>query len=666
MKPGTHNALHMARTSKTIGFVGQGWIGKNYADDFERRGISVVRYALEEPYRQNKDKVGQCDFVIIAVPTPTTPDGSDFSIVRAAVSLVGKGKTAIIKSTMLPGMTATIQKEFPDRTIIFSPEFLSEATAAHDAAHPFATIMGLANDTPENRALAEEILPSFPEAPFSLICSSTEAEIIKYSHNGSGYAQIIFFNLMYDLAKTHGLGWENIQKALEADPLISNRYARPFHKSGRGAGGHCFIKDVAALSREYESRVGDAKGIDVFHAMEQKNIELLRASGKDIDLLTDVYGPDVMKGAVRANKTPEMRSMRGKMNLLVVTEAIDRTDPLLGFFHRWIEEFARQATRVHVIALGVRERNLPANVIEHTLGKESAHGGRYLKRVGYALRLVRYVWKLRTEYETVLVYLSPEFVLLSWPIWHLTGKRIGYWFNDATASRSARLAMKLADVVFYTNPNSYAAAIPNGRMVPMGIDAEMYAEDRTHAPKSLMFLGRITAKKNMELILGALGTFAEAAAPRLDIYGSAGAGDEAYAAQLRSSYATLERHGAITYRGNVLHEKTAEAYGTHDIFVNAGSVRGFNKTLFEAMAAGMIVITSEPTMKGVVDDRLFVAEPSPKSFAKAIHAALAFTPHERENERAKLRAYVRREHALSSVVPAMLEMLRTSGGELAR
>ena len=37
-----------------IGFCGQGWIGKNYADDFERRGYYVVRYSLEKQYIKNK------------------------------------------------------------------------------------------------------------------------------------------------------------------------------------------------------------------------------------------------------------------------------------------------------------------------------------------------------------------------------------------------------------------------------------------------------------------------------------------------------------------------------------------------------------------------------------------------------------------------------------
>jgi len=38
----------------------------------------------------------------IAVPTPTTPNGFDYSIVQSVMKYVGKGKVAVIKSTILP------------------------------------------------------------------------------------------------------------------------------------------------------------------------------------------------------------------------------------------------------------------------------------------------------------------------------------------------------------------------------------------------------------------------------------------------------------------------------------------------------------------------------------------------------------------------------------
>lgn len=84
-------------SDKIIGFIGQGWIGRHYADDFENRGYKVIRYALEEPYLQNGEKIKECDIVFIAVPTPSSPEGFDDSIIRQAVKKTGKGKTVVIK-----------------------------------------------------------------------------------------------------------------------------------------------------------------------------------------------------------------------------------------------------------------------------------------------------------------------------------------------------------------------------------------------------------------------------------------------------------------------------------------------------------------------------------------------------------------------------------------
>ena len=49
-----------------IGFIGQGFIGKNYADDFVSRGYEVVRYSLDPAHQANKDKIK--DTVINASP----------------------------------------------------------------------------------------------------------------------------------------------------------------------------------------------------------------------------------------------------------------------------------------------------------------------------------------------------------------------------------------------------------------------------------------------------------------------------------------------------------------------------------------------------------------------------------------------------------------------
>jgi len=281
----------------TIGFIGQGFVGKNIADDIASRGYETVRYALEEPYCKNKEQVKEADIVFVAVPTPSTPSGFDDSILRKVIPLVGRGKTLVIKSTVLPGTTEKIQAEYPDITVLFSPEFLLEATAAHDAAFPIMNIVGIPEDSAPYRELAERVLEVLPKSPHNQICHSRSAEIFKYVHNIHGVWRILFANLVYDLVEAHpGARWNEVNEGMAADPYMNAQasyYNRPVHKSGRGAGGHCFIKDLAAFREGYERVLpDDTHAVDILKAMEAKNAQLLRGSNKDLDLLEGVYGQD--------------------------------------------------------------------------------------------------------------------------------------------------------------------------------------------------------------------------------------------------------------------------------------------------------------------------------------------------------------------------------------
>ncbi|MGC9605500.1 MAG: hypothetical protein ABSF56_01960 [Minisyncoccia bacterium] len=277
-----------------IGFIGQGWVGRSYADDFEARGHAIVRYGLEAPHKDNKAKIALCDIVFIAVPTPTTPQGFDDSAIRAVLPLVGKGRIAVIKSTLVMGRTKLLQKAHPDILLLHSPEFLSESTAAHDAANPHRNIIGIPRKTEAHRKAAEIVLAVLPKSPYEMICSSDEAEFIKYSHNVHGYIQVVFSNILYDLAKPFGLDWETLSEAIKADPMMSHhRYMNPVHKKGRGAGGHCFIKDFEAFVALTRAALPDKKTIAMLEAIRDKNIDLLLGSGKDVDLLEGVYGKAV-------------------------------------------------------------------------------------------------------------------------------------------------------------------------------------------------------------------------------------------------------------------------------------------------------------------------------------------------------------------------------------
>ena len=277
-------------TTPSIGFIGQGWIGRNYADCFEARGFDVVRYSLEEPYVGNRQRIKDCRMVFVAVPTPTLPSGFDFSPVASALENVSPGSTAVIKSTILPGTTEKLQGLFPDIFVMHSPEFLVEKTAAHDAANPSRNIVGIPRDNPQYRSRAAEVLSVLPKAPFELICSAREAELIKYGANAFLYLKVVYANILHDLAQCLGCDYARVRDMVAADARIGPSHLQIADDGGRGAGGHCFIKDFEAFIGLYAKAADDPTGLTALEVWRDKNVQLLRDSGKNLDLLRGVYG----------------------------------------------------------------------------------------------------------------------------------------------------------------------------------------------------------------------------------------------------------------------------------------------------------------------------------------------------------------------------------------
>jgi len=96
------------------------------------------------------------------------------------------------------------------------------------------------------------------------------------------------------------------------------------------------------------------------------------------------------------------------MKLLILTQKVDKNDDILGFFHRWLKEFAGRVEKLTVICLQKGEYDLPENVKVLSLGKE-----RGVSKLGYVLNLYKYIWVLRAQYGHVFVHMNQEYVLLA-------------------------------------------------------------------------------------------------------------------------------------------------------------------------------------------------------------------------------------------------------------
>jgi UDPglucose 6-dehydrogenase len=254
-----------------IGIIGLGYVGGAVYEWFKTKPKTTELFL----YDTGKDigsmaEAVKADVIFVAVPTPfkNGNGGFDGSAVNETVRTVPDGKTIVIKSTILPGTTAKLQKQYPRKKILFNPEFLRAKTAVRDFIHPDRQVLGVTN---ESKSEAEFILSILPKAVHTRVMTATEAEMVKYFGNTFLSTKVIFANQMYDLCESLGISYDAVKETAALDSRIGESHLAVNDSGYRGYGGSCFPKDTKALIQFARAR---GVSLRLLETIEEINKEL--------------------------------------------------------------------------------------------------------------------------------------------------------------------------------------------------------------------------------------------------------------------------------------------------------------------------------------------------------------------------------------------------------
>lgn len=121
--------------------------------------------------------------------------------------------------------------------------------------------------------------------------------------------------------------------------------------------------------------------------------------------------------------------------------------------------------------------------------------------------------------------------------------------------------------------------------------ASTHSDARSPGPLRIVFLSRISPKKNLDYLLRALSKVNVGVA--LTIYGPAE--DSVYWLHCQSLIQALPSHITVTYQGEVTHEQVSQTFAAHDVFVFPTRGENFGHVIYESLAAGTAVIVSDQT-----------------------------------------------------------------------
>jgi len=341
------------------------------------------------------------------------------------------------------------------------------------------------------------------------------------------------------------------------------------------------------------------------------------------------------------------------MKLLIITQKVDIDDDVLGFVHRWIEKLSPQFDLLNVICLKRGQYSLPPNVKVWSLGKEVKKS-----RIQYIFRFYKYIWKLRKNYDAIFVHMNPIYVVLGGVFWKIWKKKIYLWYNHQYGTLITKLAIRIANTVFYTSPFSFASKFKKSKIMPAGIDTEIFKnlENIQKQSNTILYLGRISPIKDVDVLVKTVNLLEkEGIKFVLNIVGEPGEKDEEYFKKIKVLSKNLEIKGKIKFLGKAPNYKTPEIYNQNEVFINLSPSGSFDKTTLEAMACQTLVLVSSRAFQNILPSNLIFKEKNPEDLKNKIIEIFNMESEKKEDLGRKLRKQVLQNHSLNILIEKFID-----------
>ncbi|MFA6270461.1 MAG: glycosyltransferase family 4 protein [Candidatus Paceibacterota bacterium] len=349
------------------------------------------------------------------------------------------------------------------------------------------------------------------------------------------------------------------------------------------------------------------------------------------------------------------------MRLLIVTQKVDKEDPVLGFFHNWIIALSKKFEKISVICLEKGVFDLPENVKVYSLGKESGKN-----KIKYIKNFFNLILGLHKEYDSVFVHMNQEYILLGGFIWKILRKKVYFWRNHQMGDIFTRIAVWFADKVFCTSKFAFVAKYKKTILMPVGIDTsvfntELRIKNYELCKNKILFLGRMDKIKRLDLLVEALNILDKKRVDFVcDFYGDPTPDTGDYFESIKKEVEKSGLKSKINFYKAVPNFETPKIYNEHSIYVNLTPSGSFDKTILEAAACGCLLVVTNQSLAGEIDERMLINNKNPDNIAKTINYWLDVGIEKRKTTSDKLQKYVLENHSLSALIDKIVISLSTS------
>jgi glycosyltransferase involved in cell wall biosynthesis len=342
------------------------------------------------------------------------------------------------------------------------------------------------------------------------------------------------------------------------------------------------------------------------------------------------------------------------MKVVFVTQTLDPEHGSLAQTLDLVRALAERVDQVVVLCRTANWDEIPPNVEVRTFDARAKAG-----------RLLTFERELRPSLrgaDAVFVHMVPTFAALAAPLARARGVPILLWYTHWHASRSLRLATRLADRVLSVDESSFPLQTPKLSAIGHAIDVDAFeppAAARGEGPLRLLAFGRTARWKGLPTLLDAFERIE--ADVSLELRGPSLTPDELD--HRDELIRRAETDGRVSVEPPVPRAAVPALLAAADVIVSPAEPRAgatLDKAVYEAAACARPVVTTNaalaPFLAGLALD--LVAPPRDAPALAATLAAVIAAPQETRAEvGAELRRRVVRDHSLEHWAEAVIRVV---------
>ena len=186
--------------------------------------------------------------------------------------------------------------------------------------------------------------------------------------------------------------------------------------------------------------------------------------------------------------------------------------------------------------------------------------------------------------------------------------------------------------------------------MPVGVPEEMFKEnkDSQRQLNSILSLARLSPSKKIEQLIEALSILKERRVEfTATICGTVTEQHKSYIDKLHEKVKVLGLQKDVVFTDGVSYKEVPQKFWKHEVSVNQSPSGMYDKTIFEGMMCGNLVLSCNKNLRGEIDERFLFQEDNAKEIADKLQSIFMLSEEEKEEHRSRMVQYAKKHHSLA-------------------